>query len=489
MFVIAEPFLRDEQLDDVKKMLGFNYGFSNGVWNGKLWILWMNDVNVSMVSCGTQQIFVLVAVGVMKCKISFVYAKCLYEQRRVLWEELARESNSNDPWLVTGDFNIIANDGERRGGRPRPVVAMEEFNFWIHNCGLMELKFLGKSLSWCNGHASNTRSWARLDRSLVDQNVFDAFSDSVMRYLPSTASYHAPMVISLVKNVEVYGPSPFRFQQMWVDYVDSARCVREAWDQTDVGGALMKLVAKLKRELEDRIERLEEQLQVRYEEEVVLDLLASKMELDTWTHREEIRLAQCAKVRWWNHGDKNSWYFHAILNKRKQVRIMEMSLTNGTMLKTPQEIHDGAVKYFMDFLGQSTSVVLSDLGELVSNVISDEDNLRLCSLPTKEEVKQVVFSIPIESSPGPDGFGSGFYRACWDIVCVEVVEAIRNFFKGVPLRRFYIASFVVLIPKMSQPMGFDKFRPISLCSVFYKMCTKVLVARLAPLLPALISSK
>ncbi|XP_042950383.1 uncharacterized protein LOC122282502 [Carya illinoinensis] len=510
MFVIAEPFLCDEQMDEVKKMLGFDYGFSNGAWNGKLWMLWMNDVNVSMVSCGSQQISVLVANGGMKCKISFVYAKCLCEQRRVLWDELARESNSNDPWLVTGDFNIIANDGERRGGRPRSMVAMEEFNSWIHNCGLMELKYLGNCYSWCNGHVGNSRSWARLDRSLVDQHFLGAFPDSVMRYLPRTSSDHAPMVISFVKCFEGYGPAPFRFQQMWVDHVDFDRCVREAWDQDDAGCALRKMVAKLKRvrvalkawnkvvfgwtsghiqELEARIERLDEQLQVRYEEDVELDLLASKMELDTWTNREEIRLAQCAKVRWWNHGDKNSMYFHALLNKRKQARIMEMSLSNGTTLKTPQDIHDGAVKYFMDFLGESNSVVLPDLGDLVSNVISEEDNLRLCSLPTEEEVKQAVFSIPIESSPGPDGFGSGFYRACWDIVRVEVVEAVREFFKGVPFPRFYTASFVVLIPKMAQPTGFDKFRPISLCSVFYKICTKVLVARLAPLLPAMISSE
>ncbi|XP_042972834.1 uncharacterized protein LOC122304641 [Carya illinoinensis] len=270
-------------MDEVKKMLGFDYGFSNGAWNGKLWMLWMNDVN------------------------------------RVLWDELARESNSNDPWLVTRDFNIIANDGERRGGRPGSVVAMEEFNSWIHNCGLMELKYLGKSYSWCNGHAGNSRSWARLDRSLVDQQFLGAFLDSVMRYLPRTSSDHAPMVISFVKSFEGNGPAPFRFQQMWVDHVDFVRCVREAWDQNDVGGALMKMVAKLKRvrvalkawnkvvfgwtsghiqELESRIERLDEQLQVRYEEDVELDLLASKMELDTWTNREEIRLAQCAKVRW-----------------------------------------------------------------------------------------------------------------------------------------------------------------------------------------------
>ncbi|XP_040998207.1 uncharacterized protein LOC121244260 [Juglans microcarpa x Juglans regia] len=173
------------------------------------------------------------------------------------------------------------------------------------------------------------------------------------------------------------------------------------------------------------------------------------MELDTWLHREDVRLAQCAKVKWWGHGDKNYRYFHAILNKRKQERIMEMSLLNGTTLKSPLEVHDGAVQYFMDFLGQSSTVLLPNLSDLVDMVISEADNSKLCSLPTEEEVKQAVFSIPIESSPGPDGFGLGFYRACWDVVRLEVVEAVKEFFRGVPLPRFYTASFLVLIPKVA----------------------------------------
>ncbi|KAF5470850.1 hypothetical protein F2P56_011338, partial [Juglans regia] len=232
---------------------------------------------------------------------------------------------------------------------------------------------------------------------------------------------------------------------MSVDHVDFPSCVREVWNQTEAGSGLLKLAAKLKKlkvvlkgwnkkvfgwttghikELEGRIERLESHLQLNYDEEVELDLLASKMELDTWICREEVRLAQCAKVRWSSHGDQNSRYFHVILNKWRQSKIMEMRLSNGLLLKSPHELHDGAVHYFREFLGQSTSVVLPDLGDYVSNVISEDENLRLGSVPTEEEVKQAVFSIPIESSPGPDGFGLGFYLACWDIVKSEMVEAV-----------------------------------------------------------------
>lgn len=107
--------------------------------------------------------------------------------------------------------------------------------------------------------------------------------------------------------------------------------------------------------------------------------------------------------------------------------------------------------------------------------------------PLIEEVKEVMFSIPIDSSPGPDGFGSGFYRSCWNIVEMDVVEVDREFLQGFPLPRFYPASAIVLIPKVSNPSGFDNFRPISLYSIIYKVCFKLLVKRLSPILCRLVS--
>lgn len=64
---------------------------------------------------------------------------------------------------------------------------------------------------------------------------------------------------------------------------------------------------------------------------------------------------------------------------------------------------------------------------------------------------------------------------------------MHDFFKGSSLPKFFSASFLVLIPKVDNPKGFDKFRLLSLCSVFYKLCTKILVGRLSPLLSRMIS--
>jgi len=48
------------------------------------------------------------------------------------------------------------------------------------------------------------------------------------------------------------------------------------------------------------------------------------------------------------------------------------------------------------------------------------------------------------------------------------------------------ASFIVLILKQEKAIIPDKFRPIAICSVVYKIISKVIANIIKPLLPALI---
>jgi hypothetical protein len=45
---------------------------------------------------------------------------------------------------------------------------------------------------------------------------------------------------------------------------------------------------------------------------------------------------------------------------------------------------------------------------------------------------------------------------------------------------------ITLIPKENEARTPDRYRPIALCNVFYKIITKVIANRLKPLLPTLI---
>lgn len=48
-------------------------------------------------------------------------------------------------------------------------------------------------------------------------------------------------------------------------------------------------------------------------------------------------------------------------------------------------------------------------------------------------------------------------------------------------------SFISLIPKQDNAQNPDRFRPIALCNVVYKIISKVVANRLKPLLPTLVS--
>ncbi|KAF5467766.1 hypothetical protein F2P56_011984 [Juglans regia] len=181
-------------------------------------------------------------------RITFVYAKCSYLERRRLCDVLMAANIHQLPWMVMGDFNIIRNDSECRGGRPRLALAMEEFNDWVGACGLLDMPFCGNSFSWCNGHSGRSRQWARLDRCFLNTAALDIFPDAKLEYLSRTSSDHAPMSISLENLFVTYGYPSFKFQQMWVSHAQFFDCVLNSWKEDVVGGSSLNvLMNKLKR--------------------------------------------------------------------------------------------------------------------------------------------------------------------------------------------------------------------------------------------------
>ncbi|XP_042974814.1 uncharacterized protein LOC122306449 [Carya illinoinensis] len=358
-------------------------------------------------------------------------------ERQESWVDLCLHRIRVEPCLFASDFNIIRSDSKRQGGHPRPQVAMDEFNSWIDQGGLINMKTQGSKFSWCNGQQGLSRSWAKLD------------------------------------------------QQMWVDHPDFLNCVQRVWMVPVAVKGLWKLATKLKqvrvalREWNKRvfgrttshIAHLEEQ------------------ELSSWRRREDIRLAQMTKLKGKLEGDRNSKCFHACLGKKEaEAHFWHDSCERG-MFESPEAIHQGAVEYFSSFLQANFLRVLPNLSYLISHVISDEANGHIACIPTMDDIFAALSSIPSNSSPGPNGFGAGFFKSCWKIVKVDIFEAILDFFFSLSkkLPHFYLASYIVLIPKVDVPTGFDKFRPISLYSVFYKICAKILVNQLMGLLTSMIS--
>lgn len=134
-----------------------------------------------------------------------------------------------------------------------------------------------------------------------------------------------------------------------------------------------------------------------------------------------------------------------------------MKLTNGTTLNTPEEVHEGAVNYFHHFLSNHCDKECPDLSQIISKVITKDDNTQIMAMPSELELKEAIQSIPIDSAPGPNSFGLGFCLSCWEILKDDPLEAIIDFFLGAPLPWFFTTSFIVLIPTVVTPTRFDQF--------------------------------
>ena len=71
----------------------------------------------------------------------------------------------------------------------------------------------------------------------------------------------------------------------------------------------------------------------------------------------------------------------------------------------------------------------------------------------------------------------------------DLFAAVQEFFLGIPIPQGIASTSIVLLPKKDSPATFGDFRPISMCNFVNKVFTRILCARLQPILPRLITEE
>lgn len=146
-----------------------------------------------------------------------VYAKCSERERLFLWEDLYQISvNMTSPWIVGGDFNIIMNDEEKLRGLPVLPQETEDFAFCINSHELEKVRFKGSPYTWWNGRAGEDGIFKRLDRIVLNTKMKNWFPNVELEYLARTKSDHAPMLLTLRDQNQIYH-TPFRFLKFWTE--------------------------------------------------------------------------------------------------------------------------------------------------------------------------------------------------------------------------------------------------------------------------------
>jgi hypothetical protein len=152
------------------------------------------------------------------------------------------------------------------------------------------------------------------------------------------------------------------------------------------------------------------------------------------------------------------------------------------------EIGGNIISHFSNLFTTSNPTIETEILDLFSPVISDKENVLLCSILVEAEVLEALTSLGPTKASGPDGFIAIFYKKYWHLIKKEVLVCVDKFFSNHCLLREQNKSFIALIPKASGSYTAHQFRPISLCNIVYKIISKILANRLKTILPKIISS-
>ncbi|KMT05510.1 hypothetical protein BVRB_7g176340 [Beta vulgaris subsp. vulgaris] len=202
-------------------------------------------------------------------------------------------------------------------------------------------------------------------------------------------------------------------------------------------------------------------------------------------------MQQKSKLSWLKDGDENSKAFqNALKTRRLQNTIYGVADIEGRWVEGSEEVNKAFLHYYTQLLGTPRHCRSHVQQEVIDAgpVLNAEQCQALLVPFSPEEVKQAIFSIPGDKSPGPDGFGAAFYKDAWSIVGAECTTAVLDSFQSKKLLKEINHTILALIPKVKCPGNVTEFRPIACCNVIYKCITKLMCSRLSKILPEIIAA-
>lgn len=207
---------------------------------------------------------------------------------------------------------------------------------------------------------------------------------------------------------------------------------------------------------------------------------------------EEKYYRQRSRVRWADVRDRNTVFYHRTVTQhvtRNHIHFLKDE--NDRVISTTNELKTHSAQYFQSILGvtdlPNSLAPMDELHDLLPFRCSEIQQAYLARTVLEPEIKGTIFSMPINESPGPDGYSIEFIRASWDTVGPDIINAVSEFFRNGRLLKDLNTKAIALIPKKSEACSLGDYRPISCCNIIYKVISKIIANRLKPILRECVS--
>ncbi|XP_058733672.1 uncharacterized protein LOC131605316 [Vicia villosa] len=209
---------------------------------------------------------------------------------------------------------------------------------------------------------------------------------------------------------------------------------------------------------------------------------------DFWLNLKikENMLIQKSRLKWLNDGDSNSRYFHNVMNSRRIRNHIGFIVTDRGVVESVEEVKKETKLFFEEKFSEAMGgrPILEDISFSKLNRV-ERDGLEYPF--SEEEIKEAIWSCDGARSPGPDGYSFRFIKKCWHFMKADFINCLSCFHREALLSKAITSSFLTLIPKNSNPLGLNEYRPICLVGCIYKVISKILASRLKKVLSSVVS--
>lgn len=130
-------------------------------------------------------------------------------------------------WLG-GDFSVILSEEEKLGGLDYTVQESIDFAQCISACALTEVNYTGSKYIWWNGRINHACIFERLDRILVNKELFNIFQHVEVQHDIRQGSDYAPLYLIYNSNKKNF-PKPFRFLNFQCRHSNFKSIMEQNW--------------------------------------------------------------------------------------------------------------------------------------------------------------------------------------------------------------------------------------------------------------------
>lgn len=216
--------------------------------NGHIMLVWRHSVKLEVVFSSAQCAHCKVSSwdGKIEFFCTFVHAFNSVEGRRQLWADLSALGTQGLPWVLLGDFNVVASPTERLSSAPSRTSSIGEFVDCLRSLDLSDVVAYGAYFTWWNKQDNGEVVWCKLDRILCNPAWLSAHVLYNAHFAEPGVSDHARGEL-VIEHHERNGCSLFRFLNAWAEHPCFMHIVENNWQIKVQGCAMFQNVTKLKR--------------------------------------------------------------------------------------------------------------------------------------------------------------------------------------------------------------------------------------------------